>query len=510
MTSPPPPPSEPAWNFQRPEHSAEPNDVGSARAPKPKHTALLLSVGIVVGLIGVTGASAAVLKATTGSYLPASGPSATADPAASKDPAPAEPTEVPTAPAQATEPTELPLDQVLRQQPEQVWKLTGADLPGGKGNTLQLPGSNPQGTPNTSEVLALVSTPDDADGNSSVLGVNLTDGSVEWTYTAADGVGNCYTLGAGEALGCINPSGSDSSDLLFLDVETGAVLTETSWDHRALLLSGTPENLFIGGLVDDVPYLANGTATSPGKNWLTQSEVDEVPATGIYHLGLNFDVQFAQFSINEEALVVEAPSGAIIADIPTGFANVIPGIGAYSSQGMAETVVQGAFEAPGHPWTVTQNDLGIRPALGIGDTLFDARTGAPLWSIPVDESEAVHSSRTFQLSNQVLRVGDTDRNSIVTAFDIRTGSQLWQKTDLAPYFTVTDSWGDVAVVLTYAGHTPVALEGFDAARGEYLWQVPIDYPNSDNSHAMQEFHQILGSTIVTLGSNELVGYAAQP
>src|SRR5699024_8275966 len=113
-----------------------------------------------------------------------------------------------------------------------------------------------------------------------------------------------------------------------------------------------------------------------------------------------FDVQFAQFSINEEALVVEAPSGAIIADIRTGFANVIPGIGAYSSQGMAETVVQGAFEAPGHPWTVTQNDLGIRPALGIGDTLFDARTGAPLWSIPADDSEAVHSSRTFQLSNQ--------------------------------------------------------------------------------------------------------------
>lgn len=513
MTSAPPPPPEPAWNFHQSDPVPELEGAGSARAAKPKHTVLLVTLGVIVGLLGVTGASAAVLKVTTGSYLPSGDPgaaSSAADPSATKKPADlTEPTE-PTKPTGSVGNDDL--SQVMRQEPDRIWQVTGRDsLPDADERNLSLPFSNPQGTANTSDTVALVTRSSADPDKHSIVGVRVADGKITWTHAPEKGApGSCFTLGAGETLGCIGSADSESSWLLFLDVQSGAVVAETTWDRRAMMLSGTPEDLFIAGVSDGLPYLARGSAQNPAQLWLTESEADDVAAMGVYALALTFDDEFAQFTVNADALLVDVGSGKIVADLRSGFANVIPGLGTYQSQDMSITEVHGAFETLGFPWAMHQKKMGVRPTIGIGDTMFDAHTGTPLWSIPPDDSEMVLSNRTFQLDNHVLRATDTsETKSTIVAFDARTGAELWNRAMDFGFFTIIDTWGNVAVVQAYSSYAPVAVVGLDTASGDTLWEVPFQHVSPD-AHGLNEPVQIIGSTVVVLDSNNLVAYSATP
>src|SRR5947209_10702333 len=97
-----------------------------------------------------------------------------------------------------------------------------------------------------------------------------------------------------------------------------------------------------------------------------------------------------------------------------------------------------------------------------------------LWRQPVDEG---HSSPVVAVGRVFLHTGVPDKNQeIVTAYDARTGKQLWRQTYervpfLSPFGNGPRATPAVSDGKVYAFGITGVLTCFDAAEGKPLWQV---------------------------------------
>lgn len=255
-----PPPDGPGWSFQqdepRPDADSEPGT-----GAKPKHTGLLLTLGIVVGLLVVAGASTGLLHATTGSYLPgvltSDAPRTPSPESSSSKPPEATPSPTPT--AESTAPAVEPA-VAFQAVPEPNWQVDGPDLfkaanlDAPKNASVQFINSTPGTTENTSGVQTVQSWAKDTQ---LVAGIDVQSGAVLWTYTSTGssteyGPNACFLLDGGDTIGCATSSeDDDGAALVFLTTTTGKVIAETVWDADVRIIAGSPKNLFIGGITDN-------------------------------------------------------------------------------------------------------------------------------------------------------------------------------------------------------------------------------------------------------------------
>lgn len=526
MTSAPPPDGS-GWNFQQdePHPNAEPGpETETETATKPKHTGLLLTLGVLVGLLVVAGASAGLLYATTGSYLPGALTS-DAPPTPSPAPASSESPEATSSPAPTAESTTRPAEPAepadegvaFQSEPEPAWEVDGsdlfqaADLDAPKNAPVQFINPTPGTTENTSGVQAVQSWAKDTQ---LVAGIDVASGAVQWTHTSTGssteyGPDACFSLDGGDTIGCATSTEDDDAALVFLTAATGKVIAETTWEADVRMIAGSPKNLYIGGITDNAGlYLAHGTSSDPGSNWRTDTADDLVAATELWNLSLSFDDTHAQFTLNSHALLVDASDGAEVRVIAEGYAEVVPGIGAFVSEGWTQVEVIDGFTAEGGLWYAAGRSSTARPVLGIGRTLYDASSGTPLWELPSIAQTEDETQSVSLLPKQVIRVldqGGPSGDSQTFGYDARTGEELWSRqTDR---LIVHTAWDEVTITLTYSHFTPKSVLALNPATGTELWEVDLPKPTDEevSPSAPDIPLRFVGTTLLIAGSSQITG-----
>lgn len=525
MTSAPPPAGS-GWNFQQDE--PHPNaDPGREPGTKPRHTGLLLTLGILIGLLVVGGASAGLLYAATGSYLPGTltsdaagtpSPAPASSESAGATPSPTPTTEHTTPPAEPAEPSDQAI--AFQSEPEPAWQVDGSDL--FNAAELDVPQNAPvqfiRSTPATPEnVSGLQAVQSWTQDTRIVAGINVESGAVLWTHTStgsdvAYGPDACFNLDGGDIIACATSAADDGGSLLFLTAATGKVLTETDWDADVRIIAGSPENLFVGGITDKAGlYLAHGTSSTPDSNWSTETIDDLVAATELWHLALSFDDAHAQFTLNSHALLVDVSDGAQVRVVADGYADVRPGIGALVSDGWTQIEVIDGFTAEGSLWQAAGRSATARPVLGIGRTLYDASSGAPLWELPSIAQTDDETQSISLLPKQVIRVldqGGPSGNSQAFGYDARTGEEVWSRqTDR---MVVHTAWEDIAIALTYSHFTPKSVLAFNSGTGAELWEVDLPKPGDEDVDLSGPDSPVrfVGSTLLIAGSSQITGLVA--
>ncbi len=512
MTSAPPPPE--GWDFHHSE--TPPAEAAEATPSKPKFTALALTLGIVLGLVGVAGASSATLKVITGSFLPTTASNAT------EETPPPDDADEDTDPALDVEPEEPSFQTAAAfvSLPEHGWEVTVTALLKAAGIddepdtfTLSLVAPESSHRPNATDIQAVqLSGP----ALQLLAGIDTSDGAVRWTHILGEDDSswpNCFTVNRGEHIGCEKTDYDTGGSLVFLNAAFGDVVAAPKWAHQVWFIAGTGSDVLIGGATKKgALYIAGGSMTDPDGSWFTKSKKNLVRAQGLWNRDLTFDASYAQFTLNNQAIVVDTKTGDQLSVVEAGFADVVPDVGAVLTLESYETALLGSFTVPGSAWGAVGEHDNVRPVLGAGRSLYDAQSGTPLWTLPAAEGSILSDDITL-LPKHALRTNDTSKQSNekrLTAYDSRTGTELWSQ--IQSPFEVLATQDDIVVGLSYRNFIPVAVQALDLRTGEEHWELPLKLEES-SAYAQEGANnpvQINGGTLLLLEQDRIIGMVATP
>ena len=482
--------------------SIEPPPASPSPRPPWQRTALVAAVA-VGGVAAVTAIALGVdafwgseTESPTTSTTP--GPS----PAPPKDPSPSPEPVDPTSPAGPV------VDYTA--EPAQVWQVSAPDLMSGDPNTLvALAAPDPLDRPNGQDTVVVTVETGSA---AAVVGLDRDTGAVSWRVELAGSVSvDCHVLGTGASTVCV--TGTDSLEAELWDVvtfesSTGDVQGRDSITFKPTTVTEIDGDIVVAGstLRTGALQMTRGAPDNLDARWQASSEDGYVPATEYY----------GGFVMSEGSGWSYVSGATMVVDLATGEAESLSAASGQTSapwpggimlestteadESVAVTVTPpdaAPFTVTGHVWARLGTSDAMEQFVGAGDTAYDARTGAELWSATPDP-EALWTSYTA-VDDLVLHQTWWEESVMVTAVDAVTGEQRWRNgTRSAVLLSRT---GDVLLADTSFG-----IEALHLSTGERLWAVDYTDLMTEDSFTYAVAHSIADRSLVTTFDRLVTGY----
>lgn len=405
-------------------------------------------------------------------------------------------------------PTDQTVDHTVA--PRQTWQVSAIDLMGGDPTAwVALAAPDPLGRPAVQDMVVVTVGAGD---KAAVVGLDWATGDVRWwTELAGSTSVDCHVLGTGASTLCVATND-------YLDGETYSVATfETSTGEpqghdeitfKPAAVTELEGDIILAGstVLTGALSMTRGTPTDIDAGWQVSSDSGYVPATAYeggflvsegtgwsYVSGATMVVDLA----TGEAESMSAESGRSSAPWPGG--TVLASTTAADGSVVVTATVPGtaSFTAAGRAWSRLGSSDAMESFVGIGDTAYDPRSGAALWSVAADPTAL--STNYTALDDVVLQQTWWEESVSLTAVDALTGAQRWTSGTRSAW--LFSRAGDVLLADTSYG-----IEAVDLTSGEKSWSVDYTDLITGDSSMYRAAHSISGPSLVTTFDQTIAGY----
>lgn len=340
-------------------------------------------------------------------------------------------------------------DQMLAgtypSQPDFEWSAEVADFRSGEWDSIATPEYSLG--PTTGAIVVgehIIIRPwntESSSGATTLMSVSLADGTVEWTTETGD-MSRCSPRPLGDKLPCLeHATGSNESELNFIDLASGDVGSSMTLPFYASFVDSDGISVYTGGYDQDADgfTVAKGSADAPMSEWKTtvsSGQCEEYMLGDAWDFGVKHGLVWG-FTGGGATAVLKASDGTPLFDHDVADVWVSD-----DSRVVSKRCERGADS---DEWTTevsdldgellfrTPNDLqqfqmrvfaGTPPALvsrsGAG---LNPTTGDELWRIDVPDRRVYWP---MLVGNVSMWQGEQG----LTAYDMRTGQQLWNESTL--------------------------------------------------------------------------------
>lgn len=364
----------------------------------------------------------------------------------------------------------------LRTEPALRWQRTATDLlPGASYATIEVAGLADRAGANTTGLTVL--TASSYQDGSVIAGVDSASGETTWQIDTGNASNLwCWLLDAGEQTLCAaryGEWGEGTTSARLLDTRTGDELSTTAdigfTPSGAAVVDG---DLVLGGYTTDVNQLVftRGTPTQVDARWRTTTEWTDLPGTHFW-TGFAVNERYVAANVPFLSAVVQLDDGELVAQSEPGSdvgSGVEVRLGAGSTWAATDSSTntseahsdQGDVSGDGLAWRAL-DPSGAAPELdglvGLGPVLYQASDGSTVAQIGTAPDDVVVSDG--------LALAQVP--GMLQAFEVPSGTSLWQADFTGSPYAVADSGGVLVVSDSWDG----AVVGLDRSTGARLWTV---------------------------------------